>query len=426
MNRVIANIGALALSLVLAIAVWVVAVQDENPVITEDLETPVPVTLIGPDAGLSIVGQPVRQVVLEVRAPRRLWDERLRAQDFVVEADLSDLGPGRHTVPLTASYPSEDVEIADIKPDSVVVNLEAIVTRRVDVQAELLGEPAFGYEWRTTYITPTEISVTGPATIVDQVRSAVVEVALPGVRSTVERLQPVALRDQQGNTVTGISDVEPRSVQVLVEIAQRAGYRDYSVRVPTTGTVALGYQITGIEVQPSLVTLRGSPDAFDQLPGYVETTPIALDGITEDIRARLTLDLPETLAAVGLQGVSVHILVDPIFGSRSFQAIPVIRGLAPGLTRTISLRLVDLVVTGPLPVLEQLNDANVQVLADLSGLEPGVHSVRLMTVVPEGVTVVSLLPEQIDITISEIATPAGTSVPVDNAEPPATLPTSTP
>lgn len=412
MNRLLANLGAVLLSLLLAVGVWVLAVQDENPVLTEDFDTPIAVDVVGLEEGLTIVGEPLREVTLRLRATRRAWQESLRSQDFEVVADLSGLGPGRHSVPLSANYPDEEVEILEIKPGNAVLTLEEVVSRQVPVEVEVLGDPVFGYEWLNSIVTPTQVTVTGPPAAVNQITRAMVQVAITGARSTVERRQPVTLRNERDETVTGLSGVSPNTVQVAVEIAQREGYRDFSVRVPYTGTVTQGYQITGIVVEPTLVTLRGNPDAFKALPGFVETVPIDISNARDDVVGQLALNLPETLSAVGQESVNVRIQVEPIVNSRTVQARPVIRGLGQGLTRTVSIDTVDLVVRGPLPTLDTLGNGGAVVILDLSELGPGVHSVPLRPVVPEGVTVVSLLPQTVDIAVLELPT----------AEPP---PTST-
>lgn len=426
MNRIFTNLGALLLSLFLAVVVWIVAVREENPIITDDLAAPITIDLIGLAENLSIVGQPLDQVTLRLRAPQRAWNETLRPEDFQVHADLEGLGAGRHSVPLTADYPGDEVQVVAVKPESLVITLEPVITRTIPVEAQVIGEPAFGYEWRGTVVTPTQVIARGPESLVDQVDAAVVEVALPGVRSTVERQQPVSLRSSDGEPLTGIQEVTPRTVEVAVEIARRPGYRDFSVRVPYTGAPARGYQIASIAVDPSLVTLRGSPEAFDRLPGYVETLPIDLEGATEDVRARLALNLPEPLSVVGSQNIAVQIEISPIMGSRDLRLEPVIRGLDLGLTRTVPIKTVDLVVSGPLPVLEALDGGSTQVILDLSGLESGVHSVPLQAVVPEDVTVVSLLPAAIDITLSPRSTPAASGPITSTITPPPEQPSGRP
>jgi hypothetical protein len=102
--------------------------------------------------------------------------------------------------------------------------------------------------------------------------------------------------------------------------------------------------------------------------------------------------------------VQVRIQIDPILGSRTYQVKPTIRGLEPALTSTVTLPVVDLVVNGPLPILETLGEGLAQVLLDLSGLPAGVHSVPLTPVVPQGVTVISLLPETVEITLAPMPT----------------------
>ena len=145
MNRPpISNLSAFILSLVLAVAVWVLAVQDENPIITDDYANPIRVTLRGPDEGLAIVGQPLSQVTLHLKAPKRVWEETLRGPAFVVEADLTGLGAGRHDVPLRADYPGEEVKILEIRPSRLVVTLEQGESRDVPEMVDVRDEPALG------------------------------------------------------------------------------------------------------------------------------------------------------------------------------------------------------------------------------------------------------------------------------------------
>ncbi|MEA3338061.1 MAG: CdaR family protein [Chloroflexota bacterium] len=432
MNRKLANLGAMVLSLILAIGVWVLAIQDENPIITGDFETPIPVMLLGPNASFSIAGNPLDEVVLTVRAPRQVWDEKLRAEDFQVIADLTNLNAGRHSVELVAGYPGGDVEILDIKPNSLVINLEEIVTLSIPVEVDVLGTPVFGYEWLTSMVTPTEVLITGTPSEVQEVERAVVEVAIAGAREDLTRQQPVSLRNQRNEPVIAGTQIDPRSVQVKVTIDQRPGYRDFSVRVPYTGSVAPGYQVTGIVVDPSLVTLRGSPDAFEELPGFVETMPIDIANATEDVAAQLALQLPESLAVVGVPGVGVRIQVDPIITSRTMQVVPTIQGLGPGLTRTLPIDTVDLIVRGPVSILEAMEPGLVAVIIDLIDLGPGLHSVALTPVVQDNVTVTSLLPQTIEIQISEIVTEelsfplAATQTVIATTSPLPVTPSSTP
>lgn len=425
MSRLLSNLGALALSFFLAVIVWLIAVRQENPVITDTLEAPV--TFIGLDRDLAIVGQPIGQATLQVRAQRRVWEEMVRVEDFLVYADLAGLGPGRHNVLLRADHPSPEVTILSVQPPSVVVALENVITRTLPVQVVVVGEPAFGFEWQSAAADPPLVTLRGPASAVDQVSGAFAEVEVTGARGPLERVRPVLLRRSRGDLIRPSNglEVSPNVVEVSVELVRRPGYRDFSVRVPYIGRPAPGYQITSIVVEPSLVTLRGSPEAFERLPGYVETAAIDLTDARGDIVAQLALNLPEALSAVGVQTISVRIDIEPILGSRDLQLQPVIRGLGPGLTRTLTIPTVDLVVSGPLPVLSTLDGGAAQVILDLTDLGPGTHTVPLQPVLPADVTVVSVLPVAVDIVISELPTPTPTPRELPTV-PPIPSPTATP
>ncbi len=71
-------------------------------------------------------------------------------------------------------------------------------------------------------------------------------------------------------------------------------------------------------------------DLIDSISGYVETTPISLDGANGDLEIEVDLDLPEGVIVVGNQNITVQIGISPIESSISFADIPVqIQGLAP-------------------------------------------------------------------------------------------------
>jgi hypothetical protein len=57
------------------------------------------------------------------------------------------------------------------------------------------------------------------------------------------------------------------------------------------------------------------------------------------------------------------------------------------------------ILSGPLPRLQSLTAQDVKVIADLFGLEPGMHKVKPTIVVPEGLSVESVLPDTVEVEI---------------------------
>ena len=73
----------------------------------------------------------------------------------------------------------------------------------------------------------------------------------------------------------------PADIAATIPITQKGGYRNVVVKVITQGSLANGYRLSNISVNPPTVTVYSSdPAKVEALPGYVETTPINLGEFT--------------------------------------------------------------------------------------------------------------------------------------------------
>ncbi len=186
-------------------------------------------------------------------------------------------------------------------------------------------------------------------------------------------------------------------------MSQRGGYKSVVVKIVTSGQIASGYKLTDIVALPATVMIFSSnTDLIDSISGYVETTPISLDGANGDLEIEVDLDLPEGVIVVGNQNITVQIGISPIESSISFADIPVqIQGLAPGLQATISPDLVDVYLSGPLYLLESLDPTELVIIIDLTDLGTGTY--QLTPVVQlEGTEIIvdAISPNTLEVTIT--------------------------
>jgi YbbR domain-containing protein len=407
------NIRILLLALVLALAVWISAVTSADPDEVRTLSS-VPLSVIGQDPSLININDLPSTVEVTLRAPHTVW-ERLTAQDNSVQAtlDLSGLGSGEYTVGIQLTITERPYQIVVASPTSVTVQLEPLATRTLPVELLLSGEPALGYQAGREIVDPKTVTISGPDSIVREALRAKILISLAGARGSIDQSIRIQVVDAKNSQLRGIS-VSPESIHVSIPISQRGGFRDVAVKVVVQGQQAAGYRIENVSVFPPVVTLfAADPELVDELPGVVETQPLDIQDAKADISTRLALDLPENISIIGSNTVQVQVGISPIQTSLTLlnQQINVI-GLPEGLAARVSPQTVDVIISGPSPVLDTLTPQDVVINVDVTGLEIGIHQlVPKWDVFVSNVLVQSILPGTVEVIIFVPDTPTPTPEP---------------
>jgi YbbR domain-containing protein len=395
-------------ALALSIAVWVAAVTSADPDETRALSSAVPVQIVGQDPSLVISGAIPTAVEVTLRAPHSVWDI-IEADSQIVRAilDLSGLSSGEHSLDLQIQVNARPVQIVSAAPRTITFMLETLDTQNLSIDLSLTGEAAIGYQVGDASLEPVEVVVAGAQSQVQKVARARVSVNLSGIRENFDQTLPVEVLDENGQKVDGVT-VSPETVHVTLPVSQQGGYRDVAVKVIVMGRVASGYHLTDISVYPPVVTVfAADPELVNALPGVVETQPLDLQNAKEDISTRVALNLPEGISIVGEQTVLIQAGISPIESSVTLAGEKVeIINIGDGLTAQVSPTTVDVIVSGPLPLLDTLTRQDVRVTVDLSGLGVGTHQViARVEVLISDVVVESILPNTIEVVIYLIGTP---------------------
>jgi len=255
---------------------------------------------------------------------------------------------------------------------------------------------------------PVTVTVRGPESFVEQVAVAEATVYLRNAKSQVERVQALTPQNSRGQFVSGL-DLEPALVRIVVPVNRWPDRKEVAVRPNWQGQPAAGYRLGAIEVEPSTVILLGENEVLNQIPGFVETEPLLLEGATEEMREQLKLRLPEGVTAIGGDTVSVKTSIVPIEGGATLQRKPQIENLGDNLKAEVALETVDVILRGPLTQLEDLSEDDVHVVLDLEGLLPGSHIIRPQVHMPQGISLEGVLPETVEVVITSLVPPTVTS-----------------
>jgi YbbR domain-containing protein len=420
------SIPTLLMSLALAVAVWISAVNAADPVQQRLYPRQITIERVGLDSSLVILGDVPTQASVTLSAPSTIWDSMLNDRSPVrVWIDLAGKEPGTHVldvnvVPLEQFQPSK---VVNYSPRTVTVHLERLITKELKIDVDRRGEPAIGYQIGSTSLSQETVVVSGPQSVVDQVASVRVILDVAQASENINRNMPVQALNESGTMVDGVT-ITPAQVMVSQPVTQRGGYRNVAVKVVSAGKVASGYRTTYISVSPPTVTLFSTnPQLTAQLPGYVETSPLDLTGIKDDLDIRLSLNLPDGVEVVGEQTVSVQVGVSAIEGSVTLSGLPVeITGLPQDLSAHLSPETVDVILSGPVPLLDSLTTEDLMVTINLSEAGEGTYQlVPKVSLAIAEMRVESILPSSIEVVVFNTRGIPPTPTPTRTPTPTATL-----
>ncbi|MCS7325228.1 MAG: CdaR family protein [Thermoflexales bacterium] len=397
------NAGLLLLSVVLAFLVWAAASLQQDPIL-EDSFT-VPVVVKPPQAALVVSSSSLPSTIaIRVRAPQSVL-EALRTATPQAPVDLSAYDPGTYTLELQPVLNASPATVLTVRPPTATVVIDRAAQITLPVRVVTIGAPAIGYRALAPEAQPQVVTISGSQRLIAQVVSADIMVSLEGARTTVEQNARVQLRSAEGSLVSQLQ-VSPETVSVRVPLEQLSNYRDLAVRVRIFGQPANGYAVISVDYAPQVVTVFGPREAIQQLPDFIETFEVNISGSTQDVEKRVGLNVPPNVSLVGDNlSVLVRVRIEAQQGARTVPRRPRVIGLARPLTATVSPPGVDIVLAGPLPVLNALQENDVQVVVDVSGLAPGVHTIAPRIVTQQGLSVQSVLPAQLQVRITDESQP---------------------
>ncbi len=400
------NLSTLLLAFILALVVWVSAVTAADP--NQERTYQVQIEIMGQDTSIEVIGELPNQTLITLYAPRSVLDQLTREGGaFRAWIDLSGLESGARILPVQYQMPPDvsPVRLVEVNPESVEVTLEMLISKTVQIQTNVLGEPALGYRADNPEWSDHEVIVSGRASLVDQVDTVDADLDISGANNNIEMTLTLVPRDVDAKRVSGVTLV-PDKITVTQAVTLRGGYRNMVVKVMTIGQVADGYRQTNISVSPpNVMVFSADPALIDRLPGYIETELLDLTDIVDDIETLLALHLPEGVSIIGDPNVLVQVGIATIEGSITISRNVEIIGILPELVAHASPESVEVIIYGPIPTLEILTDLDVRVVIDLTGLAPGVYQLAPdVVILPDRIRLQVISPETVEVTIIEADT----------------------
>lgn len=281
------NLPYRIISILLAISLWAWVTTAQNPIKEAVYEIPLETRNLSGD--LMVADKP-STVTVRVQARESVL-ANVTSRDYQAYVNLDNAHIGNNIEPVEVKAP-KGVEVINTSPSQVSVAIDQITQVQLPVRPALQGEVATGYAVLEPSISPTEVLVDGPKSILDRIGDVVVDVSLQGHRESYLERVPIKIFDLDGNPIQDWLKIKPDTVEVFVPVIRELPSKRLIIKPTWEGSVPDELTIKQVVVEPEMVQLFGRWNLLEKLD-YLYTQPINLDEVEGSTVIEAELDVPE-------------------------------------------------------------------------------------------------------------------------------------
>lgn len=379
-NRIFSTILAVTIAFVLW--VYVITVVSPN---SEDTFYNIPVVLQGEPMmesyGLMNVTENIPTVTLRLSGNRSDLN-KINSSNITVVADLSKVYEAgtanlRYSISYPGDVPSGAFKVESQYPGTITIEVERKVKKDVPVNINYVGElgEEFIVDRENKILDYNTVTVTGPASAVDQITQAVVDVDLTGKNVSFSENYRFALCNSEGEPVDA-QKVDTNVAQVNLTL-----YIERIKELPLVVTVVDGggatEETSEITINPATIKVHGSDLVMENLT-ELNLGTINLGEQLEDADMDFAIVLPEGVEFMDpdVQTATVSLkfpnLTTRVMTITAFQAVNVPEGMeVEFLTKSL-----DITIRGEKNLLKNMVTADVIVTVDFADQQLGSYTIK--------------------------------------------------
>ncbi|MGV8983852.1 CdaR family protein [Clostridium sp.] len=394
-----------------AFALWLFITSTENPVTTFKIKS-IPVQLLNTDvltdSNLSLVPGQDLTTTLNIKGANTSTLLNVKAGDFTVVADLSQyaLKKGEQNIPIEIRKSPDNISVVNNDTLFIKVNLDERSEAKLPIDVNISGKPKEGFYASAAKLTQEYATVVGGSKFVNIVKELLVEIDIEGKESDVVKSYKLKPVDASGKEVKNVV-VNPSTINVTIPVRKT---KSVAVKVKTTGTLPADFTLASISVLPKQLDVTGSSADLDQLEN-LNTEAIDLSKINKTTTMNAKVLIPDGLSLVNntTDGiVKVQINLNKVVQKNISLDIKYVN-LDEKYDAKLDKVKQALVISGTEDVINSLDLKKFSAAVDLAKLAEGEHTVKVSVPMPEGVNLISGVPEKILVTITKKQTGVTTS-----------------
>ena len=368
---------------------------------TQPFTDPVAIRAPNPPANVIILSNLGSVTRISYVAPPDLG-LRIDRDTFEATVDLSNIEPTGEAVTVGVNVDAVDdrIQVLDFEPRAISVTVDRLDSREVPIEAILQPLPS-GLDAGDPILEEDSAVVSGPQSIVATVVKVEAEVSIDATGVDVNELVPLIPVDINGDRLGAEEriDVEPAVVRVRVPVFTDRRTKSLPVTPVVAGAPAAGFEIESVTVDPVVVNVEGDANdlaALDRL----ETAQVIVSGASSELVQEVGLVLPPGVQVIGSGTVEVTVRLRPKTATRTFQAGLILVGARPDRQYELSTDSVLVTITGSVADLDRLAASSFSLTVDVTGFDPGTHVVEVSANLTAGLSLQSVSPNPIQVTVS--------------------------
>lgn len=410
-RKITDNIPLKIMSVAVAVVVWLIVVNIDNPVGT-NYYTLTNVELINKEyvessdtiGKMCMPEEKQDSIRIAITTNKKIRD-KIKVSDITATADLQqavslDTNPVMVPITVTCSVPGVTPNDIKVTPQNLSVNLDEKETQEFVVNVSRGDtKPGKDYEVGSLTANPEKVRITGPKSLVNKIDKVNATISLDGntqdftqdVNLTIIDKNQEALSDSEMNSLRIENNAKVSVTARLWKIRQGVG-----ISAGYVGSPASGYQVGTVTTVPDTISVAGSTEGLETLTQNDNTITIPADSIdisgeSRDVERKICLKdlLPDNVKLTSDSSEDVWVTVSILpEGSREFTLSTKdieVKNKPDDLQVTFETAQIEIRIKSDTEDLDDLNtETDIKASIDLKGKEEGNYKVPVTLSLPDG------------------------------------------
>lgn len=419
-EKITNNLSLKILSLIVAIFIWLLVINVDNPIITKTfVVTDVQLlneAYIDADGKMCMRDEEQQPIRVTIKAKRKILDD-ISVMDIRAVADLQQavsLDTTPVMVPITASVGKIPAENIQVSPQNLSLHIEDKETQEFVVTVTTNNtRPDKGYEIGNLISNPEKIRITGPTSLINKIDKVVASVNVNGAVADVTQETDVTVIDKNGEEFSS-QDLNYLNVSKVYVSARLWKVRtDVKISAECSGSTAEGYQVESVTTTPNVISVAGSDEALSALAEqnntiWIPADAIDISGKDKDHEEKINISeyLPEGLKLTSDSSEDVFVHVNILPQGSTVCEIPTknikVENMPKGMQAAFDAAQIEVRVKKTREDMDDLKEKDIKASIDLKDKEEGSYELPVKIQIPEGYELVDDVTTGVEVT--EIST----------------------